>query len=168
MEIPFEGIYQRNDILRACWIHFNPLRWVVFLRAILVVAVAIAYALYLVISDSRSILDHAGVFLPIVIILFVLVRPFILPYESVSKFLKDPDGQKPISGSLSESGIVWNTSLSSNEYKWELFDRLLAAEDFSLLYQRGSKWFILIPRNFFQTELDWRQYLSLVRSKVKA
>jgi hypothetical protein len=166
MEIHFEGLYDRKDILRALKLHFNPSRIIVYFRIALMGVVILAYILYLLFSGPVVYKDQPGIILPALIILYVIAIPFLRPYEAVSKFLKAPEAHKPISGSASELGIVWKTFLVTSDYKWEVFKRLIVTDNFSMFYQGDTDWYILIPLNFFQTQSDWNRFRSLARSKI--
>lgn len=166
MEVQFEGLYDRKDVMRALRLHFNPSRVIVYLRIALMGVIILAYILYLLLSGPIVYKDQPGIILPLLIILYVIALPFLRPYEIASKFMKAPEARKPISGSASELGIIWKTFLVTSEYKWEVFKLLIVTKNFSMFYEGDNDWYILIPLNFFQTQSDWNHFLSLARSTI--
>ncbi len=166
MEVQFDGMYAREDVLKAARLHYNPSWGIVYFRVALMGFVVLAYVLYLFLSGPIIYKDQLGIILPTLIILYVIGLPFLRPYELTSKFMKDPEARNPITGQASESGLIWQTILVQSEYKWEIFKRLVSKDDLCMLYQGDSKWFILIPRNFFRNETDWNDFVSLARSRI--
>jgi hypothetical protein len=135
MESNFAGQYTKQDLLQAQKIDQLPSPLVRNLRIIGIVAVILAYIAYLFLHSFGSWVDELGVFLPVLMILYVLGNPFILPYTITSQSLKDPDFQGTILGKINDNGVTIITTRSTSELKWDLYNRSVLNNDFIMLYQ---------------------------------
>ncbi len=83
MNIIFSGTYDRKVLLESIKIHNTRSKIVVYTRVVLIAFVMVAYAIYLLAYRSNDPLTELGLLLPVTMILYLLARPFILPYETI-------------------------------------------------------------------------------------
>jgi hypothetical protein len=165
MEVNFSGIYKKNELLESLKIHSIRSKVEIIIRIIGITFVILAYIFYFTITTDIDLNTIFGITLPLIIIIYVFARPFVMPYEAISKLMKDKDVQGTISGFASNDVFVWKTSLSSSDTKWEVFKKAEIRENLVMLYQ-GNNSFFMIPKYFFKNETDWQNFITLVQSKL--
>lgn len=167
MEVNFTGQYTKHDFLQAQRIHYIPSLVERVLRITAVLIVITIYITQFILRSPGRHIDELGILLPVLIIIFVLSMPFLLPYTTLSQMLKDPDFQAPLSGTVDENGVKLVTKHSTSELKWELYNKAIQKEDFVMLYQ-PNKWYNLFPRRFFSSSSDWENFLILVNTNIQS
>ena len=171
MNIIFSGTYDRKVLLEWIKIHNTRSKIVVYTRVVLIAFVMVAYAIYLLAYRSNDPLTELGLLLPVTMILYLLARRFILPYETITKVtitkvMKDEDVVKPISGVATDEKLVWTTSTVTSEIKWYVFKDVEIRHDLIMFYQ-DNNFYTLIPKSFLRSENDWNDLLSFARSKSR-
>lgn len=165
MEIPFEGQYTRENLLQSLKLHAMPSLPMAVLRIGASVVIILFYIAHFFFRPSENLADEIGILLPVLIIILVLCLPYLRPYDTIRKTMKDPDFNNIISGKVSQSGITLATQRSTSELKWDLFKKVKQKDDLVLLYQ-DHNWYTVFPRHFFQTEVDWKNFLEIVNHNL--
>jgi hypothetical protein len=166
MEITFAGEYNKNELLQSLKIHNMRPRPESITRVIGAILIVLAYIFYLVTASDLNLNTFFGVTLPVIILVYIFARPFIAPYEAISKLTKNKDFKEKISGAASDEVIIWKTSLSSSELKWDVFHKAEIRENLLMLYQENN-WYFLVTNSFFKNDIDWQNFKSLVKKKLQ-
>lgn len=165
MEITFSGQYTKEELLQAQKLHTMPSPPMLIFRIGATAAAIIFYIAHLFLSPSDSLMEEIGILLPVGIIVLLMMRPFLEPYETINKIMKDPDFTSALSGKVGEAGVTLVARRSTSELKWGLFKRTKQKGDLLLLYQ-DNNWYTLFPRRFFSTDADWSGFQELVKKNI--
>jgi hypothetical protein len=75
-----------------------------------------------------------------------------------------PSVRLPVTGHISETGVLWNTDVATTTFQWSAFSHYVMANDTLLLYQGTAA--TILPRAFFADENGWNAALRLVQSRL--
>jgi len=73
--------------------------------------------------------------------------------------------QGEVSGLADQEGIVWSHVYGELRCPWEIIYKYREEPDIVLLYT-GISQAIILPRSFFHSEEDWKQFRRLVSEKL--
>jgi hypothetical protein len=165
MEITFEGQLTKGDIRKSLVMHHRPSKAVSIIRITLIIIVLLAYLVYFFLYSSKDLVEEFGIILPLLIIIYVLALPFILPYNTLPKHFKDPDFQSNVSGKITDQSVTINMLHAKSEIEWALYKKQKRSDDLMLLYL-DKLTYNLFPRRFFNSDEDWKNFLELVNQKI--
>ena len=167
--IPFEGRYNRNDLLagvqlinRATWRR----QW-----GLIGAALGLGFALVFGIQLAAGELQPSGLLAAVVV--FVIAVPLIASrrkgaaQRTVNRILASPMGREPISGVATPEHLETRTSQAAGTVRWGAYLRYAMDERSVVLFEQRMLGRIL-PRSFFATPEDWEAFRQLVRTAVPA
>lgn len=169
MEFEFSGQHDKATYFRAIrWI-YKPSRRDLIIRIAAFVAFLVLYVALIAtavkedvsISESARIFRH---FLTFLILAYFLFQPYIKSYQTASRLWQDPLIQRKINGRISTIGI--QIAPSNDWMAWDQFVKVYKSEDVVVLLT-AARLFVILPRNFFRDDNDWKMLQSFIASKVK-
>jgi len=146
-------------------LHFSSSRHFNSIRLILAILLILAYLISLVIRWPIALRNELQLFMPILMILYVLIYPLNAPNREVSKLMKDKDRISPISGCITDTGDSYETRLSKSEHIWTLYRKYKIGGNIVLLYL-DKDIFRIFPKRFFKNNEEWESFKKLVEVKV--
>jgi len=164
MEIPFKGQYDRNIFFRAVKLANRPPRnQVRFLGLISLFAVgALGLMVYRIVT-SGDFAANAIWLLAALLMVAVLGWVTFQPYFLARKMWANPGTRRPLRGTITHRGVVYDLPEGRNEIPWSRFRRLRKSQDLVTLV-RDDGLLVVFPQSFFKKSADWRKFLKLLES----
>lgn len=170
MELEFNGQYEKSAYFKAIQWIYKPSKRVSIIRIGAFILFLVLYVAYLVTAFSQegvSAFELSRVFrylFTFLILAYFLLQPYIRAYLSASRLWADPITRRKISGRISGIGIQF---LPSDDWMpWDQFVKVHKSIDMVVLLT--ATWsFVILPRQFFQSDKDWEILLGMISSKVK-
>lgn len=170
MDIEFSGYYNKDIYFRTIrWI-FKPSRVSQFLRIGVFVLFGGLYALNIFFAfqeEGTSSFETArlGRHLFTVLLLgYILLQPHISSYRRASELWNDPVIRRNLTGRVSTMGVIIDPM--KDWLTWDKFVKVNRMPDAIVLLTAASM-FVLLQRDFFRTEQDWKMVQNIVDTKVQ-
>ncbi len=171
-EISYSGQLTQNEVAAAFYMGGPLGRWnfsVIKIVIGLIVVVALFTLAFSGVSGMSAVgglqifLYLASCFIPL---LAIVALYYLAPSVSAKKaFTKDSEFKNPLSGVVSDEGILIQSNLTRGQSQWSIFRFARLSPGCVLLYSTDVI-FNIFPRKFFATEADWLAFRSLVEQKV--
>lgn len=159
MEVQFQGVADRRDLLSAVRTHSRLQRWGM-------VALFAAGAAGVVASNHWS-ADGIGPWaaVPLAVLLALTVIVARAPASVASRHASMPRNQVLRVMRADASGLTIRSSLEKGQTGWEAFTRFTTVRSAVILHE-GEGATRIIPRSFFASEGDWATFRALVEQHI--
>ena len=171
MDIEFSGYHRRAAYFHAVYVAYRPTLRMVANRALMAVALASLYFAYqLILAPDRALpfLDPSRLpwhILAFVVFCLLLAEPFLAPFYVAIRLWRDPSVHLEWQGRADARGITF--SASGRNLRWDSFRGMILESD-GIIFKTGSAGFLSLPREFFHSDSDWRQFCNLAEKKVRS
>jgi hypothetical protein len=164
MEIPFKGQYDRDIFFRAVKLANRPPRnQARFLGLVALFAIgAVGLMVYRIVTSG----DFAGNALWLVAAILMTAALgwiYLQPYLLARKMWANPGTRRPLRGTITNRGIVYDLPEGRNEIPWNRFRRLRRSKSLVTLI-RDDGLLVVFPQSFFKKSADWRKFLKLLET----
>ena len=170
MDIEFSGYYNKDIYFSTIrWI-FNPSRVSQFLRIGVFVLFGGLYALNIYFAfqeEGRSSFALARIgrhLFTFLLLGYILVQPYINSYRRATELWNDPVIRRNLTGRVSTIGVIIDPM--KDWLTWDKFVKVNRMPDAIVLLTAASM-FVLLQRDFFKTEQDWKMVQNIVDTKVQ-
>ena len=170
MDIEFSGYYNKD-------IYYKTIRWIyrpsnrsIFLRFATFLIFGALYAATTVNAfqtEGVSSFEVTRIFRHLITFLilgYIVFQPYINSYRKSSELWTDPEIRRKLTGRVSTIGVIIDPMKD-----WLIWDKFVkvhkAPEGIALL--TASRMFVLLQRDFFANEQDWKMIENIVAAKVQ-
>jgi hypothetical protein len=170
MDIAFSGFYKKD-------IYFRTIRWIykpttssLIIRIAAFVIFGALYTATIVNSfqgegaSSFELVRMGRHLITFLILGYILFLPYVNSYRKSSELWNDPVIRKNITGRVSTMGIIIDPM--KDWLTWDKFIKVNNQPD-SIALLTASRMFVLLQRDFFQDEQDWKMLQNMVAAKVQ-
>jgi len=170
MEIEFNGVYQKDIYFRTIrWIYKPSTKTLLFRIGIFVIFGGLYVAAIVTSFQKDGVstfeLSKLGRHLITFLILgYVLLQPYIGSQQKAMELWGDQSIHRRLTGRVSSLGIIVDPM--RDWLTWDKFVKVNKMPD-GIALLTASRMFVLLQRDFFQTEQDWKQVQGLVDTKVR-
>lgn len=95
----------------------------------------------------------------------VLLVPYFRSWRTAAQLWRDPSIQALQSGAVTSSGIMYRSSRSQKEYKWQQYSKKQIEPDMIVLLTVDGILTVL-PCDFFKSDADWERVKQLADFNV--
>jgi len=170
VDIAFSGFYKKDIYFRTIWWIYKPSTSALIIR---IAAFLLFGALYTATIINSFKADGASSFevarmvrhlITFLILGYILFQPYINSYRKSSELWNDPVIRRNITGRVSTTGIIIDPM--KEWLTWDKFVKVNHQLD-SIALLTASRMFVLLQRDFFQDEQDWKMFQNMVAAKVQ-
>jgi hypothetical protein len=160
--INYAGKVTKKDYIRVLSTHNKLLNLQKWFFGFFLILLVIAY-LYSGISKS---IDMAGLLPGFLFMLLIFTFPWWTQYIQLLSFNREGMiYRENVFGSINDSGISINNKNVKAEFQWSSYKGYRIKDDLILLYQ-GNNNFSIFMKSMFATDIDWTNFLSIVKEKI--
>jgi hypothetical protein len=160
MQIHFRGCLMKGEFIRAQYLH-NWSKRKATLMLVLIWVISLAATLFL----DATLFKHLA---PIVaIVSFLMLSPWWIPFLQVSVgWKRNPLCGSLVEGSISQDGIDFHSKTYDATHRWDLYPSWTKGHDIALLYIAPNS-FTIMPRSYFSTAAEWKEFISLCDQNIR-
>ncbi|MBI5951771.1 MAG: hypothetical protein HY865_08945 [Chloroflexi bacterium] len=170
MEIEFSGSYSRDVYSSAIrWI-YRPSNRSLLLRFLTFVVFTALYVATIVNAFQKggaSPFELTRIFRHLItffIFAYIVVQPYIGSWRKTSELWNDPLTRRKLTGRVSTIGVIIDPM--KDWMPWDRFDKVNRTPE-AITLLTSSKMFVLLQRDFFKSEQDWKRVQDIVNSRVQ-
>lgn len=170
MEIEFQGQYNKKSFYRAVALAGKPTRRdraqsAVFSLILAVLTVAVIVNILIDGTQQTAPFRTLRILLSLFTASCVLLVPYLRSWRTATQLWRDPSIQALQSGAVTSSGIVYRSSRSQKEYKWQQYSKKQIESEMIVLLTADGILTVLL-REFFKCDADWERVKQLVDFNV--
>jgi hypothetical protein len=170
MEIEYSGFYNKEIYFKTIYWIYKPSTRSLIIRTSIFIIFSILYILTIIaaLQDAESssfelarIVRHLITFL---ILGYIVFQPYISAYRKSSYLWKDPVIRGKIIGRISSIGII--IGAMEEPLTWDKFIKVNKTQE-SIALLTASRMFVLLQKDFFRDEQDWKMVNGIIDTKVQ-
>ena len=170
MDIEFSGHYNKDIYFRTIrWI-FKPSRNAQILRVAVFVIFGALYATNVILAIQEagaSAFETARLgrhLFTVVLLGYILLQPYVNSYRRAMQLWNDPVIRRNLTGRVSTIGVIIDPM--KDWLTWDKFVKINRMPD-AIVLLTAANMFVLLQRDFFKTEQDWKMVQNIVDTKVQ-